>query len=264
MTIKLTRLDLDYILDSDPDGRGRPGAGQSRCCRSACAKSPAPTTTSPRARAPSAPRCSRSRRSPIRCSRTRRAAPATRRPPASWWMRAAHDQPARRRLGMKILSAGADGINGTADDVVQGNPAAIAAQQTQLGQLGDGYLNLTLPGADGIYGTADDTGTLVAGPDGVLGTADDFVSFGNHATPTNAANSSAIDPGAGTEPVHSQHHAGRRSVGAGQQLLHVLRPVLRPWPRPDRQERRQRHGLHSAAAGRPAVRAGQPRPTSWC
>src|SRR4029077_16009118 len=33
------------------------------------------------------------------------------------------------------------------------NPAALAAQQAQLGQLGDGYLNLTQPGPDGVYGT---------------------------------------------------------------------------------------------------------------
>ena len=36
------------------------------------------------------------------------------------------------------------------------NPAALAAQQAQLSQLGDGYLNTTQPGPDGVFGTADD------------------------------------------------------------------------------------------------------------
>ena len=75
------------------------------------------------------------------------------------------------------------------------NPAALAAQQTQLSQLGDGYVNHTLPGADGIYGTADDTGTTFAGPDGILGTADDITTFGNLATPTDASASGATIPG---------------------------------------------------------------------
>jgi hypothetical protein len=75
------------------------------------------------------------------------------------------------------------------------NPAALAAQQMQLSQLGDGYLNLTQPGPDGLYGTADDTGTMVPGADGVMGTADDFVSFGNLATPTDSAASGATIPG---------------------------------------------------------------------
>jgi len=75
------------------------------------------------------------------------------------------------------------------------NPAALAAQQTQLGQLGAGYGNYTLPGADGIYGTADDTGTRFAGPDGVLGNADDITTFGNLATPTDASASGQTIPG---------------------------------------------------------------------
>src|ERR1700712_1305027 len=75
------------------------------------------------------------------------------------------------------------------------NAAALAAQAQQLGQLGDGYLNLTKPGADGIFGTADDTGTVVPGADGILGTADDFTSFGNTATPTDASASGATIPG---------------------------------------------------------------------
>jgi Animal haem peroxidase len=75
------------------------------------------------------------------------------------------------------------------------NPAAVAAQAQQLGKLGSGYLNLTLPGPDGIYGTADDTGTTFPGPDGVLGTADDITTFGNQANPTNASSSSATIPG---------------------------------------------------------------------
>jgi hypothetical protein len=75
------------------------------------------------------------------------------------------------------------------------NAAAVAAQEVQLGQLGAGYLNLTQAGADGIFGTADDTGTLVPGADGILGTPDDFISFGNTATPTNASASGATIPG---------------------------------------------------------------------
>ena len=61
-----------------------------------------------------------------------------------------------------------------------------------------------------------------------------------------------------------ERRAGRRPVGAVQRLDDVLRPVLRPRPRP-RHQGRQRHGLHSAAAGRPAVRhRARARPTSWC
>ncbi|MEA2792370.1 MAG: hypothetical protein QOG73_4776, partial [Acetobacteraceae bacterium] len=93
-------------------------------------------------------------------------------------------------------SAGADLILGTADDVfVSGNEAAFAAQQRALSFLGQGYQNYTLPGADGIYGTADDTGTTFAGLDGVLGTPDDITTFGNLATPTNASDSSKTIPG---------------------------------------------------------------------
>jgi len=97
--------------------------------------------------------------------------------------------------GIKILAAGADGIKGTADDVVQANAAALAAQNRALGLLGPGYQNYTLPGPDGIYGTADDTGTTFAGPDGIMGTADDITTFGNLATPTKASNSSSTIPG---------------------------------------------------------------------
>ena len=55
----------------------------------------------------------------------------------------------------------------------------------------------------------------------------------------------------------AQHRAGRRPVGVVQLLVHPVRPVLRSRPRPGRQGR-QRHGLHSPAAGRSALRAGQP------
>ena len=54
-----------------------------------------------------------------------------------------------------------------------------------------------------------------------------------------------------------QRHAGRGPVGAVQPVVRVLRPVLRSRPRPGA-EGRQRHGLHSAAAGRSALRRGQP------
>ena len=90
-----------------------------------------------------------------------------------------------------VAGAGADGILGTADDTfVSGNQAAFTAQQRALSFLGQGYQNYTLPGADGIYGTADDTGTTFAGPDGILGTADDITTFGNLATPMKASASS--------------------------------------------------------------------------
>ena len=61
-----------------------------------------------------------------------------------------------------------------------------------------------------------------------------------------------------------QRDAGRGLSARLQLLVHVLRPVLRSRPRPGRQGR-QRHGLHAAAAGRPAVRARpRCRRTSWC
>jgi Ca2+-binding RTX toxin-like protein len=95
-----------------------------------------------------------------------------------------------------VAGAGADKILGTADDVfVSGNAAAFAAQQRGLSFLGAGYQNYTLPGADGIYGTADDTGTTFAGPDGVMGTADDITTFGNLATPMKASASGQTIPG---------------------------------------------------------------------
>src|ERR1700712_295200 len=81
------------------------------------------------------------------------------------------------------------------------NAAALAAQAEQLGQLGAGYVNLTKPGADGIFGINpltginDDVGTVVPGADGILGTSDDFTSFGNTATPTDASASGATIPG---------------------------------------------------------------------
>ncbi len=117
------------------------------------------------------------------------------------------------------------------------NPAAIAAQAQQMGQLGDGYLNTSTPGADGmfggtykinstgadgIYGTADDTAISYgvdgklggsddvtdlranlhltsAGADGQLNTADDILSddvlSGNLATPTDTSSSGSTIPG---------------------------------------------------------------------
>jgi hypothetical protein len=106
------------------------------------------------------------------------------------------NNPLTMTAAQKTTAAGADGILGTADDVfVNGSAAAFAAQQRALGFLGDGYQNYTLPGADGIYGTADDTGTTFAGPDGILGTADDITTFGNLATPMKASDSSKSLPG---------------------------------------------------------------------
>ena len=91
--------------------------------------------------------------------------------------------------GAKILDAGPDLIKGTADDVVQANAAALAAQANALNHLGAGYQNTTLPGPDGIYGTSDDTGTTVVWQDGTVHTT-----FGNLATPTKASNSSSTIP----------------------------------------------------------------------
>ena len=82
------------------------------------------------------------------------------------------DQPVGRQSERGHLSR-LDGILGNADDVfVSGNAAAFAAQADAFSQLGAGYQNLTLPGADGIYGVNpvtginDDTGTRFAGADG--------------------------------------------------------------------------------------------------
>ena len=47
---------------------------------------------------------------------------------------------------------------------------------------------------------------------------------------------------------HSERRARRRPVGTVQLVVHVLRPVLRPRPRPG-QQGRQRNGVHSAASG---------------
>ena len=77
------------------------------------------------------------------------------------------------------------------------NPAALAAQMAQLGQLGAGYLNTTQAGADGRFGTADDEASRFAGADGLLNTGDDIVTFGNPATPTDASASSSTIAGLG-------------------------------------------------------------------
>ncbi len=55
----------------------------------------------------------------------------------------------------------------------------------------------------------------------------------------------------GTDPVHPERHHRRRPVAAVQLDLHLLRPVLRPRRRPDRQE--QRHRLRPAEGRRPAA-----------
>ena len=57
--------------------------------------------------------------------------------------------------------------------------------------------------------------------------------------------------------LHPQRLRRLGDFGAVQRLVHPLRPVLRPRPRP-RHQGRQRHGLRPAAAGRSALRAGRP------
>ena len=47
------------------------------------------------------------------------------------------------------------------------------------------------------------------------------------------------------DAVHPERDDGRRPLAAVQLAVHVLRSVLRPWRRPDRQERR--HGVRAAA-----------------
>ncbi len=68
-------------------------------------------------------------------------------------------------------------ISNLISDQTANNPAAVAAQKQQISFLGAGYQNTTLPGADGIYGTTDD----------IVG--------GNQATPTIASASSQAIPG---------------------------------------------------------------------
>ena len=93
------------------------------------------------------------------------------------------------------------------------NPAALAAQQMQLGQLGDGYLNLTQPGADGIYGVNpvtginDDVGTLVPGPDGIMGTARRLRVVRQSGDPDQCRRERRDHSRPGAEPVYPQHHA---------------------------------------------------------
>ena len=158
-----------------------------------------------------------------------------------------------------VAGAGADGILGTADDTfVSGNQAAFTSQQRALSFLGQGYQNYTLPGADGIYGTADDTGTTFAGPDGVHGHRRRHHHVRQPGDPDEGVRQRPDRPWSGAEPVHPQRDAGQRPVGAVQQLLHVLRPVLRPRPGQDHHQRRQRPDLHSADAGRSAVQSGSP------
>ena len=58
-----------------------------------------------------------------------------------------------------------------------------------------------------------------------------------------------------TDPLlPAERRARHRPVRAVQLLVHAVRPVLRPWPRPD-QQGRQRHRLRAAGSGRPAAHA---------
>ena len=65
------------------------------------------------------------------------------------------------------------------------------------------------------------------------------------------------------EPGHAERLARRGPVGVVQLVVHALRPVLRPRPRPRRQGA-ERHRLRPAAAGRSALRPKAATPTSWC
>ncbi len=57
------------------------------------------------------------------------------------------------------------------------NPAAIAAQQAQLSQLGDGYLNTSTPGADHIFGGTYSI-TSARPTDGAMAPRDDGAIYG--------------------------------------------------------------------------------------
>ena len=71
-------------------------------------------------------------------------------------------------------------------------------------------------------------------------------------TDNNPAAVAADDADGDERRLHRQRHARRRPVGAVQFLVHPVRPVLRPRPRPGDQGR-QRHGVHPAAARRSAL-----------
>ena len=73
---------------------------------------------------------------------------------------------------------------------------ASPRQQSSSSQLGDGYLNLHAArrGRHLRHRRRHRHGTF-AGPDGVIGTADDIMTFGNLATPTDASASGQTIPG---------------------------------------------------------------------
>ena len=118
------------------------------------------------------------------------------------------------------VAAGADGIVGTADDTfVSGNLAAFTSQQRALSFLGQGYQNYTLPGADGVYGTADDTGTTFTGLDGKLG-ATAFIAT--------AADGVSAATGAATDLITADGIKGTRAemVDTATSVLHTINGVL--------------------------------------
>ena len=126
---------------------------------------------------------------------------------------------------------------GTADDAfVSGNAAAFAAQQTGLSFLAPATRTTPCPARTASTAPRTTPARPFAGPDGILGTADDIMTFGNPATPTNASAAARPVP-AWRRACSSPTSRRTRPVRAGQQLLHVLRPVLRSRPGPDHQER---------------------------
>ncbi len=87
------------------------------------------------------------------------------------------------------------------------------------------------------------------GPDGVLHTADDVLKEGVEIVTGTRADGTTVP-----DVLHPERGARRGPVGALQRLDDLLRPVLRPRPRPGHQGR-QRHRLHPAAADDPLCSA---------
>ena len=160
-----------------------------------------------------------------------------------------------------VAGPGADGVVGTPDDTfVSGNAAAFAAQQRALGLLGPGYQKHDAARSRWHLRHGGRQADAVRRPRRGDGHNGRHLHVRQPSYADQGLQQQFDDPGSAAEPVHSERDTGQRTVGAVQQLLHDLRPVLRPRPRPDHQERAdQRLRLYPAAAGRPPLRAGQPK-----